>query len=184
MIFASDKIISLILEDVPNEAYFKVILNETLEEIGHISYTYENDSIVGNLSYFIYEEHRNKGYGKKALKLLVDNIRRIDDNDLYLTLPLTITEGALGCKKEVPTLDGKTVISIPSGSQTGDRIRIKSKGLKSPKGRQVGDMFVILKVITPTKLDRNQKKLLEELNETNLKNSEFDLYEKYLKSNS
>lgn len=86
MIFASDKIISLILEDVPNEAYFKVILNETLEEIGHISYTYENDSIVGNLSYFIYEEHRNKGYGKKALKLLVDNIRRIDDNDLYLAI--------------------------------------------------------------------------------------------------
>lgn len=86
MIFASDKIISLILEDVPNEAYFKIILNETLEEIGHISYTYENDSIVGNLSYFIYEEHRNKGYGKKALKLLVDNIRRIGDNDLYLAI--------------------------------------------------------------------------------------------------
>lgn len=86
MIFASDKIISLILEDVPDEAYFKIILNETLEEIGHISYTYENDSIVGNLSYFIYEEHRNKGYGKKALKLLVDNIRRIDDNDLYLAI--------------------------------------------------------------------------------------------------
>lgn len=86
MIFASDKIISLILEDVPNEAYFKIVLNETLEEIGHISYTYENDSIVGNLSYFIYEEHRNKGYGKKALKLLVDNIRRIDDNDLYLAI--------------------------------------------------------------------------------------------------
>ena len=86
MIFASDKIISLILEDVPNEAYFKIILNETLEEIGHVSYTYENDSIVGNLSYFIYEEYRNKGYGKKALKLLVDNIRRIDDNDLYLAI--------------------------------------------------------------------------------------------------
>lgn len=86
MIFASDKIISLILEDVPNEAYFKIILNETLEEIGHISYTYENDSIVDNLSYFIYEEYRNKGYDKKALKLLVDNIRRIDDNDLYLAI--------------------------------------------------------------------------------------------------
>ena len=86
MIFASDKIISLILEDVPNEAYFKIVLNETLEEIGHIIYTYENDSIVGNLSYFLYEKYRNKGYGKKALKLLVDNIRRIDDNDLYLAI--------------------------------------------------------------------------------------------------
>lgn len=86
MIFASDKIISLILEDVPDEAYFKIVLNETLEEIGHIIYTYENDSIVGNLSYFLYEEYRNKGYGKKALKLLVHNIRRIDDNDLYLAI--------------------------------------------------------------------------------------------------
>lgn len=86
MIFASDKIISLVLEDVPNEAYFKIILNETFEEIGHIIYTYENDSIVGNLSYFLYEEYRSKGYGKRALKLLVDNIKKIDNNDLYLSI--------------------------------------------------------------------------------------------------
>lgn len=85
-IFASSNDITLILQKFYDEAYFKIILNETLEEIGHISYTYENDSIVGNLSYFIYEEYRNKGYGKKALKLLVDNIRRIDDNDLYLAI--------------------------------------------------------------------------------------------------
>ena len=85
-IFASSNDITLILQKFYDEAYFKIILNETLEEIGHISYTYENDSIVGNLSYFLYEEYRNKGYGKKALKLLVDNIRRIDDNDLYLAI--------------------------------------------------------------------------------------------------
>ena len=85
-IFASSNDITLILQKFYDEAYFKIILNETYEEIGNISYTYDKSDIVGNLSYFIYEEYRNKGYGKKALKLLVDNIRRIDDNDLYLAI--------------------------------------------------------------------------------------------------
>ena len=53
-IFASDKDIALILEDIPNEAYFKIILKKEFSEIGHIIYTFENDSIVGNLSYFLY----------------------------------------------------------------------------------------------------------------------------------
>ena len=105
-----------------------------------------------------------------------------DGMDLFIPLPLTITEAALGCKKEIPTLDGSVILSIPQGSQTGQRHKIKGKGLPSPSRRGVGDMYVILDVITPTKLDRKQKKLLEELNGTNLKTSDFDLYEKYLKN--
>ncbi len=104
-----------------------------------------------------------------------------DSENLYLTLPLTITEAALGCKKEVPTLDGNVLLTIPAGSQSGDKLRIKGKGLKSPSKRSTGDLYVVLKVITPTKLDRKQKKMLEELAETNLKTSDFDLYEKYVK---
>lgn len=106
-----------------------------------------------------------------------------DDSDLYITLPLTIAEAALGCKKDIPTLDGIVLLNVPAGSQSGERHRIKGKGLKSPSKRSVGDLYVVLKVITPTKLDRKQKKLLEDLNKTNLKNQEFDLYEKYLKKN-
>ncbi len=104
-----------------------------------------------------------------------------DSENLYLTLPLTITEASLGCKKEVPTLDGNVLLTIPAGSQSGDKLRIKGKGLKSPSKRSTGDLYVVLKVITPTKLDRKQKKMLEELAETNLKTSDFDLYEKYVK---
>lgn len=52
-IFASCKDISLILHNSTDEAYFQIILNETYEEIGHISYIYENSEVVGNLSYFI-----------------------------------------------------------------------------------------------------------------------------------
>lgn len=107
---------------------------------------------------------------------------RRDGMDLYVDLPLTITEAALGCKKEVPTLDGVVILNVPAGSKTGDKHRIKDKGLKSPSRRGTGELYVILKVITPTKLDRKQKKLLEELSKTNLENSEFDAYKKYLKN--
>ena len=108
---------------------------------------------------------------------------RRQDEDLYLTLPLTITEAVLGCKKDVPTLDGNVIMSIPQGSQTGDKLRIKAKGLKDPKTKATGDLYVILKVITPTKIDKKQKKLFEELNETNLKTTDFNTYEKYVKNN-
>ena len=90
-----------------------------------------------------------------------------DKQDLYITVPLTITEAALGCKKEIPTLDGNIILTIPAGSNTGDKHRIKSKGLKSPSRRGTGDLYAILKVIIPSKLDRKQKKLLEELDKTN-----------------
>ncbi len=104
-----------------------------------------------------------------------------EDNNLFITLPLTITEAALGCKKEVPTLEGNVILNIPAGSQSGEKHRLKGKGLKSPARRGTGDLYVILKVITPTKLDRKQKKILEDLSKTNLKNSDFDLFEKYVK---
>ncbi len=104
-----------------------------------------------------------------------------DNEDLYITLPLTIAEAALGCKKEIPTLEGNVILSVPAGSQSGERHRIKGKGLKSPARRGTGDLYVVLKVVTPTKLDRKQKKLLEDLNKTNLKSSEFTTFEKYVK---
>ena len=104
-----------------------------------------------------------------------------EDNNLFVTLPLTITEATLGCKKEVPTLEGNVILNIPAGSQSGEKHRLKGKGLKSPARRGTGDLYVILKVITPTKLDRKQKKILEDLSKTNLKNSDFDLFEKYVK---
>lgn len=111
------------------------------------------------------------------------DIFKRDANDLYVTLPLTITEAALGCKKEVPTLDGNVILTISPGSNSGERHRIKQKGLKNPSTGKLGDLYVILKVITPQKLDRKQKKLLEELNMTDLKTSEFDKFEKFVKKN-
>lgn len=103
------------------------------------------------------------------------------EEDVYINVPLTITEACLGCKKEVPTLDGSVIIDIDAGSQPGDQLRLKGKGIKDPTRNKKGDMYVVLDVIIPSKLDRNQKDLLKQLGETSLdSDSAFKTYKKYL----
>ena len=103
-----------------------------------------------------------------------------DDYDIYLEVPITITDAVLGCKKEIPTLYGDVKLNIPAGSQSGDKLRIKDRGVTHINSSVKGDMYIILKVVIPTKLDRNQKKHFEELAKTNLKTNEFKLVESYL----
>ena len=104
-----------------------------------------------------------------------------DGNDIYLELPLTITEAVLGCKKEIPTLYGNVKLSIEAGANTGDKHRLKGKGVEDLQTGSKGNMYVIINVIIPDKIDKKQKKLFEELSETNLKTSEFKKIEQYLK---
>lgn len=104
-----------------------------------------------------------------------------EGSDLYITLPLTIKEATLGCKKEVPTLEGNIILTVPAGSQSGEKHRIKGRGLKTPTSSKVGDLYIILKVVIPTKLDKKQRKIFEQLDDKSLKTSEFTNYEKYLK---
>lgn len=106
---------------------------------------------------------------------------RVED-DIYLTLPLTITESVLGCRKEIPTLYGNVTLNIPSGTQNADKLRIRGKGVENVQTKRKGDMYIITKIIIPEKLTRDQKKLFEELNKTTLDNSsEFRKYKKFLK---
>ena len=103
------------------------------------------------------------------------------DDDIYIELPLTIPEAVLGCKKEVPTLYGVVNLSIPAGTASEDKLRLKGKGVENVSSKRKGDMYVIAKVITPEKLTKEQKKLFESLQKTTLDNSpEFRKYYKFL----
>lgn len=106
-----------------------------------------------------------------------------DGNDIYLELPLTITEAVLGCKKEIPTLYGNVKLTIDSGANTGDKHRLKGKGVEDLHSGSKGNMYVIINVVIPSKIDKKQKKLFEELSNTDLKTSEFKEIENYLKKN-
>ncbi|MDD3821438.1 MAG: molecular chaperone DnaJ [Bacilli bacterium] len=91
-----------------------------------------------------------------------------DDNNIYLELPITITEAALGAKKEIPTLYGNVNLIIPEGSESGDKHRLKGRGVPDVNTNRKGDMFVVLKVVFPKRLSREQRLLLEKLAATNL----------------
>ncbi|MDD6878748.1 MAG: DnaJ C-terminal domain-containing protein [bacterium] len=123
--------------------------------------------------------------GDLYLEFIVDEHRfyQRDENDIYLEVPLTITEAILGCKKEIPTIQGNVTLTIPSGSESGDKHRLKGKGIENTTTKRIGDMYVVLKVLTPKKLSRDQKKLLEQLSNTDLTDSEIKNFDKFVKNN-
>jgi molecular chaperone DnaJ len=86
--------------------------------------------------------------------------------DLFCTVPINIAQAALGAELLVPTLNGKEKLPIPAGTQTGSVFRLKAKGLPNPNGGPKGDLYVQVRVATPEKLTREQKRLLEQLAET------------------
>ncbi|MDD3048366.1 MAG: molecular chaperone DnaJ [Bacilli bacterium] len=106
------------------------------------------------------------------------------EDDIYVTLPITITEAILGCKKEVLTLYGKVILTIPNGTQTGVKLALKGKGVPNVSNKRKGDMYVIINVFIPDKLDRKQKELINELSKTDLDNSDiFTKFNKNMKIN-
>ena len=109
--------------------------------------------------------------------------KRVDD-DIYLEVPLTITDAVLGCKKEIPTLYGNVFLTTPEGTQNGDKLRLRSKGIENVNSKRKGDMYVITKVIIPEKINREQRKLFEQLQDTELDNTSFiKRFKKFLRDN-
>lgn len=89
-----------------------------------------------------------------------------EGNDLYMEALITYTQAALGDEITVPTIDGKGhKIKIAEGTQTGTDISVKGKGMPNPRGYGNGDLHVVVKVVTPTKLSEKEKALLKELAE-------------------
>ena len=87
------------------------------------------------------------------------------DHHVYCQMPLTFTQAALGAEISVPTLGGKETIKIPEGTQSGTVFRLKNQGVASLNGRGQGDQYVTVRVVTPTRLSREQRELLRELAE-------------------
>jgi len=86
--------------------------------------------------------------------------------DLYCTIPLSIAQATLGTELQVPGLNGEEKLKIPEGTQSGAVFRIKGRGLADPRGGGKGDLYYHVRVLTPTKLTREQRKLIEQLGVT------------------
>lgn len=86
-----------------------------------------------------------------------------DGADLHCEIPLSMTTAALGGNIEIPCIDGSTEkVTISAGTQTGEEVRLRKKGMSILQNKNVGDLFVRFKVETPTKLTARQKELLQQ----------------------
>ena len=88
------------------------------------------------------------------------------ENDLHCTIPINIAQAALGAEIEVPTLDRRCRLKIPEGTQNGAQFRFRHKGVPHVNGAARGDLYVHIDVRVPTRLTREQRRLLEQLRET------------------
>lgn len=93
--------------------------------------------------------------------------------DLHLTVPISFSQAALGDEIEVPTLDGKATLTIPSGTQTETVLRMRGKGMPSLHDSGKGDQMVTVHVVVPTKISKKQKELIKELGEDKPQHSFF-----------
>src|SRR6202451_2065346 len=84
------------------------------------------------------------------------------NSDLYLTIPITMSQAALGSQVQVPTLSGEEELEIPEGTQSGQTFRKRGKGLPNPHGGR-GDLYIHVRVVVPSKLSKEQRRLMEQL---------------------
>lgn len=87
---------------------------------------------------------------------------KVTGHDVYIELPLTPWEAALGTSVEVPTLDGRVRMKVPAGARAGQNLRLPGKGLPRPHGH-AGDLYAVLQIVTPPSLTEQERKLFEEL---------------------
>jgi molecular chaperone DnaJ len=90
-----------------------------------------------------------------------------DGDDLHLTVPIAIHEAALGAKIDLPSLDGPARLRVPPGTQSGQRFRIRERGVPSPRDGRRGDLVVEVRLVLPKLLDERSKELLREFGRIN-----------------
>ncbi|HUD64001.1 MAG TPA: J domain-containing protein [Candidatus Sulfotelmatobacter sp.] len=106
-------------------------------------------------------------------------IFRRDGDDIYLTVPVSSTEAALGAKIEVPTIDGRALLKIPPGTQSGQKLRLREKGVPSATKDGVrGDEIVEITVTVSMPRDERTKELLRELAKLNPEDPRAELWSK------
>src|SRR5437588_2798972 len=106
-------------------------------------------------------------------------IFRREGDDIHLIVPVTATEAALGAKIEVTTIDGRTLLKIPPGTQSGQRLRLREKGVPSAtKEGSRGDEIAEMKIVVPMPRDEKTKELLRELAKLNPEDPRAELFSK------
>ena len=107
------------------------------------------------------------------------NFKR-DGNDIHIDIPISFVDATLGKKIDVPTVYGTCEVEIPAGTQPNQILRLKGRGIRDMRKQTPGDEYLHIQIKTPTKLSKEQKKLLEEYQKSEGK--EDSIFDKFIKS--
>jgi DnaJ-class molecular chaperone len=110
-----------------------------------------------------------------ALSLRPHPVFRREQDDILLTLPITIDEAVLGAKVVTPTIDGPVTLSIPKGASSGRILRMRGRGVARPGGKAAGDQLVELRIVVPPVIDDALRDFLSEWRETHAHDPRADL---------
>ena len=103
---------------------------------------------------------------------------RVGD-DIQLTVPVTVAEASLGAKVDVPTIDGRAQLKIPPGTQSGQKLRMRERGVENAgRPEQRGDQIVTVEVVVPTLQDERSKEIMRELAKLNNQDPRVALFDK------
>ena len=97
------------------------------------------------------------------IRLRPHRVFRVNGGDLYVDLAVSPWEAALGADVPVPTLDGNARVTVPSGSSSGRRLRLRGQGLPGHSGAPAGDLYAVVTIKVPKKLTRKERELFEQL---------------------
>jgi molecular chaperone DnaJ len=103
---------------------------------------------------------------------------RVGD-DIHVSVPVTVPEASLGAKVEVPTIDGRAQLKIPPGTQSGQKLRLRERGVENAqRPDQRGDQIVTVDVVVPTLHDERSREIMRELGKLNSHDPRVDLFSK------
>jgi len=105
-----------------------------------------------------------------TIRVAAHPLFRREGDDVHLTVPIAVHEAALGAKIDVPAPDGIARLRVPPGTQSGQRFRVRERGVLSPQTRRRGDLVVEMRLVLPRVLDERSKELLREFGRINMQN--------------
>lgn len=130
------------------------------------------------------ERGRNRGpNGDLYVEVLVKNHPSFqrEGNDIHIEIPLDFEDAILGCKIEVPTVNGESILEVPAGTQPNQILRMRGEGVKDYRNGKPGDQYVHLNIQMPKYLNKEQKNLIEQFKKTKGNESLFDKFKKKFK---
>jgi molecular chaperone DnaJ len=95
------------------------------------------------------------------------DVFRREGDDIHVTIPVAVHEAGLGAKIEVPSIDGPARLRVPPGTRSGQRFRLRERGVASPRDGRRGDLVVEVQLVLPKMLDERSKELLREFGRIN-----------------